>query len=458
MVVDAVVSGRQWMGTELPALGAQVHVLPGWLLRRLITGHYGDLAEPRICINGVTIDGDIDLSYCNWTGELDLSYCHIRGSLVMPHATLKGRIKLLGAIVGQVDVSYSTINGLFEFQEGWCYEGFYGLGMQVTGSLNLRGTTIWAPYDKPNRCAVEMYRSHLGDVFLTRVKLYGGLYANGAVIERNFRLQEAIIIARTNLGWETGVDNPDQAISLVGAVISSAIYLTYSDMSRPIWHVEGVVALTRATCVTLLVSPPTLSGLTFRLDYFKFERLLGMAADDWFEFLNRTSQVGSQPYVHLAAYAGIIGRSDLQRKSLIALQHRITRAFPKWSWERWRRNLWAWSIGYGYRPILALAWLLLCSLLCVIVIVVGGDFLVYRPGDASVGVRGSRSIVQALTISMDNVLPFAQLGVAQAWSAEPTNAIQAGWLTLFVLLKFAGWSMAAVGLASVTGIMRKPAN
>lgn len=94
--------------------------------------------------------------------------------------------------------------------------------------------------------------------------------------------------------------------------------------------------------------------------------------------------------------------------------------------------------------------------LSVLVVIVGGDFLVHTADPPAHATRGVPSVTTAVPIAMDNMLPFAGLSVAKQWTADPTNLVETLWLTLFVLLKLVGWGMAALGLASVTGIVKKP--
>jgi hypothetical protein len=455
-VVSTVLSGKAFGTARLPRADETAQVISARLVRELMVGVHGELAEPIIALHGLLIDGDVDLSYCEWRGQLDLSYCRITGSLRIAHAIIRGRVCLDGAALSELDTNYAVIDGPFLFRRGYCSKGLFGLAMKVSGSLNLRETELWAPAEKPNRCAVELYRARLGDVFLTEAKLYGGLYGSGMTIDRNLRLQGAIVLSREVMGWETGPDSIMGAICLAGATIGSALYASWKDGGRPSWYVDGRVVFTRLSCTTLRMRVADLIGRPLSLEYLIYVRLVGVTPHEWLALLGRTEGVGSQPYARLAAYCGELGLTDLQRKVLVAHQRRMTSEFPRRSIEYWRRKLWAWSVQYGYRPGRAIAWLIGCTLLCAVILLIGGDFIVSQAGSHFGGGRGVKSFTEAITISMDNVLPFAGLGVANEWSAAPENALQAAWLVLFVGLKFLGWTMAAVGLASVTGILKKP--
>jgi hypothetical protein len=245
-------------------------------------------------------------------------------------------------------------------------------------------------------------------------------------------------------------------VTLVSAKIASALYISWKDQERLSWYVDGRVVLTRLSCTTVRLRASDFLGKPFSIDYLDYVRLVGMTPHEWFALLEATDGIQGQPYVRLAAYCGELGLTDLQRKVLVALQKRITSEFPRFSFEYFRRKLWAWSVEYGYRPGRAIMWLLGCTVLCTLILLVGGDFIVNQVGSHLGGGRGVKSLEEAITISMDNVLPFAGLGVGGEWSAAPQEVSQTAWLILFVGFKLLGWVMAAIGLASVTGIMKKP--
>ncbi len=48
-----------------------------------------------------------------------------------------------------------------------------------------------------------------------------------------------------------------------------------------------------------------------------------------------------------------------------------------------------------------------------------------------------------------------RLNLADQWAAEPDGMADTAWMVLFVVVKFAGWGLAALGLASLTGIAKR---
>jgi hypothetical protein len=425
------------------------------VLRNLLRGAYGELVEQRISIRGIAFSGDVDLAYFDWRGELDLTYCRIEGRLKLSHAGIGGTVKLDKThISGSVDARYAVVDGAFLFRNSVCKQGLYGLAMHVRGSLNLTGTEIWAPSDHPNRCAIELFRATLGDVFLARSSVHGGIYGNGCQVDRNVRLQGATVVGRAEMGWETGPDSAGAAITLVGATIGSGLYLSWKTPGEkdPRWSVTGLVALGRATCRSLHVRPSDLAGIRLSIDYFEYSRLVEVTPDEWLAVVQSVPNVGGQPYTCLASYCAEVGRIDLQRKVLIALQRRITSELPTRSRERWRRRAWDWTVVYGYSPARAVLWLVLCVAISVAVLRFGGSFLIHDDG---LRTRGVRSLTDSVTLAADNLLPFAGLGAARHWSAKPEDAVECVWMIAFVSLKFLAWGLAGLGLASVTGVARK---
>lgn len=441
------------VGNYRPEPDVSFPVIPGTVLRDLIRGAYGPLKERRIKVNGVTFTGDVDLAYCDWRGELDLTYCVIQGTLELSHARIGGTVKIDKMHVGEVDARYAVIDGAFLFRNARCAWGFYGLATTIHGSLNMRGTEIWAPWNHPNRCAIELFRAQVGDVFLTRSNVHGGIYGNGLDVGRNVRLQGAHVAGRSEMGWETGPDSAKAAITLVGATIENGLYLSWetpSDKNTSL-RINGLVTLGRATCRSFHVSYSDLAGLRLAINHFEYARLVKLTAQEWLSAIDSTPNASGQPYIRLAALCAELGRTDLRRGVLVALQRRITSDLPK-GWEQSRRRLWDWSVAYGYAPGRAILWLLLCAVVSVAVLRLGGYFLIH---DGVPATRGVGRLTEAVTLAADNLLPFAGLGAARHWSANPKNAVECAWMIGFVMLKFLAWSLAGLGLASVTGVARR---
>jgi hypothetical protein len=428
-------------------------IISSAILAGLLRGVYGEPQKRRIRVTGVTFTGDIDLAYLDWRGELDLTGCIIVGTLLLSHARIGGTVKLDKTHVGAIDARYAVIDGAFLLRRARCAQGLYGLAMTVKGSLNLTRTEIWAPWKYPNRCAIELFRAKIGDVFFGRSVIYGGLYGNGLAVDRNLRLQGATVIGRGDMGWETGADSAAGAITLAGAAISSGLYLSWKTPSErnPPWRITGKIQLSRATCRSLHLRYSDLQDIPLSIDHFDYARLVEIAPQEWLSVIESTPNVSGQPYTRLSSYAAEVGRTDLQRDVLVALQRRITSELPP-GWERMRRRLWDWTVVYGYAPGRAILWLLLCVAISVAVLRAGGSFLI---NDDIAKTRGVRDINDAVTLALDNLLPFAALGAARHWSAMPKNLIECVWMLAFVALKFVAWGLAGLGLASVTGIARR---
>jgi hypothetical protein len=453
-LVNAVRSSGTYETVRCARSGQPTARVPGAVLRHLLQGRYGELAERRIKITNVHFVGDVDLAYFDWRGGLDLTSCIIDGALGLSHARIGGSVKIDKTDIGGVDARYASIDGALLFRNARCAQGLYGLGMAVYGSLNLTGTEIWAPWDYPNRCAIELFRAKLGDVFLGRGNVYGGIYGNGLVVDRNVRLQGATVIGRKDMGWETGADSAVGAITLAGATIGSGLYVSWKtpgEKNKP-WRIAGRVQLSRATCRSLHVRYSDLDGIELTIDYFDYARLVEITPDEWLAVIESMPSLSGHPYTRLAAYCADVGRTDLQRDVLIALERRTTAELPKHGWEWRRRRAWDWTVAYGYAPSRAILWLLLCVVLSIAILHFGGDFLV---DDGAARARGVPKITDDVTLALDNLLPFAALGAVRHWSAKPNDLAEVAWMIVFVGLKFAAWGLAGLGLVSVTGIARK---
>jgi hypothetical protein len=127
----------------------------------------------------------------------------------------------------------------------------------------------------------------------------------------------------------------------------------------------------------------------------------------------------------------------------------------RWTFDRVRWAAWKLFVRYGYQSARAIGWLVVAAILCVVVLWLGGDFLVREADGADPGARGLDGLGATVAYALDSVLPFAGLGATDGWAARPEDLGQTVMMVLFVVVKFAGWGLAALGLASITGVAKR---
>lgn len=458
-IAATVLTGREYRGRDaVPAAGEAVHVISGDEVRELLLERQDSASRPIVRLKGVRITGDLDLAYTRWRGHLSLLDCRIDGDVRLTDAEVFGRISLSGSRLRLLDISGIRLDGALLFRRGGlATQGLLGVGATVSGALNLGDSTFVVPLKKPKRWAIDLFRANLGDVFLAGARIAGGLYANSATIGRNVRLQATTVTARRTLKPKPEPQAPGTAISLLAAQIGGAIYLNERAKSAVggLPRVVGQVDLRRTRCQSLHVTPVVASDGAFRLDGLVYDELRDVTPEQWLALVERSAPASNQPYMFFAAHCQAYGLVRLRRQTLVAMQDRSA-ALPgrRW-WERAGWRAWRTSVEYGYQPIRAIGWLALAAVLCAVVLAVGGAFLVHDAPDGVAGARGPDGADTIIAVALDSVLPFAGLGAKDAWTADPVGAAQTAWMALFVSVKFAGWSLAALGLASMTGLARR---
>lgn len=435
--------------------GPQTQPLRGALVREILSGAHGALHWRGLRLQGLVIHGNVDLSYCEWRGRLELKGCRISGDVNLDYATVIGAVVLDRSRVRGIEASHCDLTGSFQMRRALVTRGFRGVGMEITGALNLDRSTFVAPSARLNRPAVELYRSRLDDLYMTRTVLVGGLLANGVTVRRNVRLSGTRARARAKLGLGTGPDtSAPAAVSLVGANVGSAIYLFSEALGTDPPVLDGDLNMDRASCSTLRARPQDLRGFRVSVDHFTYDRLVGTRPAEWLRLLERTTIVGTQPYRHLAAVCDSAGEFVQARDARVALQRRIDRESATGGWRSTQRYVLRSTVAYGYRPGWAVAWLILVSVLAAMVLALANDFLVEAPPNDTPR-RGFDSPTDAVTFALDSLVPFARLGVTSGWTADPVGLTQSTALVLFVALKGIAWALAALALAATTGLVRK---
>jgi len=226
--------------------------------------------------------------------------------------------------------------------------------------------------------------------------------------------------------------NPDgTALDLEAANVSTLFLL-------PQQQPDGAVDLTNAQVGTLYDSQATWPDV-LHLRGFAYDRLENdVSASTRLRWLTRDPEgYTPQLYDQLATAYRRAGNEQAARKIAVAKQWRRRRAFNPLSW------LWYATVGYGYRPWLAGAWL--AALIAL------GTWVFSRAYPAHmIAIRSHPPAFHSCAYAFDLLLPVINLGQKSAW--QPEGAAYQYWSWA---LTGAGWVLATAFVAGLTGILKR---
>lgn len=350
---------------------------------------------------------------------------------------------------------------------------------QIDGALNLYGTK--APEitvrDAVIRGQLSLKRATLSNpdgvaLALDRAEIKGDMFA-GAGFTATGSLSGAgmTVGGQLNLNGAT-LSNPDGvALSLTGADIKDSLWL------RGISTCQGNLNLTACAIGVLVVGkglkelPPLASAAGWRVrDISGHLRHDRAAAIKW---LDTSSTFTAGPW-EIARLYDRNGQPADARRVRFAAAHRTARHAPRRSKPiRW---FYALTVGYGYYPLLAAAWLAVAVLAATVLTAANPDAFLPTGTNARVSNVTIQGVAcppatELLTAAADpsclapgypelNSFTYALATVSPASAiAQPTwapLAPGAAWLEVtLTLLKLFGWLMTVLLLAGLTGLLRK---
>ncbi|MFJ8310961.1 MULTISPECIES: hypothetical protein [unclassified Streptomyces] len=157
------------------------------------------------------------------------------------------------------------------------------------------------------------------------------------------------------------------------------------------------------------------------------------------EWIRRNPGYAPQPYEQLAGHCRRIGHDDEARRILLAKQRHRRRSLRLWS------RVWGYlldgAVGYGYRPWLAGAWLVILTLMGALV------FGAHTPSPNKPG-EGPR--FNAIVYTLDLLIPIGGLGQRDVWhwSSGVLQAMAYGLIAI-------GWMLTTAVLAGLTRTLSK---
>lgn len=326
--------------------------------------------------SNVTFDASLRLTGCRSSGEVSLGTTQINGSLLLDGAQLT-------ALTG---ISLRISSDVLA-RDGFTCRGELRLNnAEIGGSLRFEGATL----DNPGGSALSALDLRVGAV----ANLCDGFTANGAV-----RLSYATVTSRLCLERAT-------LTSTTGTALGCRHLTTRELVLLPAQPPGGVVDLSHAR-IGLLRDTPATWPSALRLDGLTYEALSD--PDDPADRLRwlRLDPRGFRPqaYTQLAQVYRSAGRDDDARTVLLAGERhrREGLSLPG----RWWGHLQDLTVGYGYRPVRAAAWLTALLVLGTVV------FGLYPP---RAGEPDKAPEFVASIYTLDLILPVGDFGQQSAFN------------------------------------------
>jgi hypothetical protein len=420
----------------------------------------------------------LDARQLTTSGDVELQGCRIHGEVNLGGVQVGGQLDLTGAKFRNEGGTALTADGLRVDQDVFCGAEFEAdgevsfRGGLIGGQLDLSdamfrnegGTALQADGLHVNQTVfcrdgfeangeVRLLGGHIGQLDMTgTLRNEGGmaLSADGLQVDRSAFLRyplEAIgkvVLNGATIGGQlviTGTfHNKDgMALNLERLRVDAGLFWCPARVVGEVSFMFGAVGIWVDTRPVLRI-PAALHGL-------RYDGLLPVpprvTAAQRIAWLGRDpTGYSPQPYSQLASVYRAEGHDRAARHVLVASQtrrHRQSAGWRGWGDRAWGGLLWT-TVGYGYRPWLALLWLM--------ALIVGGAFVVDAlPYDEFKSGSGGPAF-NSLLYTVDVLLPFVDLGYSK-WTA--VGVAQIVTVALIVL----GWVLATAVIAALAGVLRR---
>jgi hypothetical protein len=398
----------------------------------------GFSAEGRVSLIGARLSGNLSLPgavLSNPDGTaLELAYASV-GVCHAPSISCSGQVNLTGVrIFGDLDLTEAQLTGnpgdpALVAGPATIDGALILVGMRTRGEMSLRTIQVGqrirlqnAQLVNPGGIALRLSRAQVGaDVFCDELTTDGGIRVAGATIGGELSFGQARI------------HNP------VGPALEASRLHAAELSLRTAEPVQGLADLQHAQIGILRDDPAcwpaqlTMDGLTYQA---LEPRLSAQQRLDWLNRDPRGHQ--TQPYEQLAAHYTGIGQPGQAREVMYARERVQRQTMPRLA--RIWNQLQDITVGYGYRPRRAVAWL-------VLLLAVGSiTFALHHPPPL---VRGQAPHFNPVIYTLDLLLPVVDLGQKHAFN--PAGAEQ--WLSY--LLIAAGWVLVTTVAAGAARVLSR---
>ena len=421
-------------GTHTRALKADGLKVGGPVLLR-----NGFKADGEVRLVGATIGSNLECDASEFTKPegyaLIAAGVKVDGDVFLRNAfKAQGQVCLLGATIGG---ALDCQKGEFTNRDGKALNAaqikvgqsvFLHRGFKARGGVSLRGASIGGPLD----CEKGEFNNPNGDALSA-----DGIKVDGAVYLRDgFKAVGRVDFARADVGGLQWHDVAEPASAKLD-LRSARIGVLWDDEAS--WPESGNLYLQGLVYAELGIDAPT--------DAERRKR--------WLRLQPRFTP---QPYEQLAKVLRESGHEDDAKEILIAKNQERAKTL---SWRR-RAGYWLFGVttGYGYRPWLALAWLLL--IMCI-------GWALFAVGFATGAMACTKKTDDyrpkpcALIYSADTFIPLINFHQADYWTPDAAKIVHIWRLAIPVgsvlCLYFwchilFGWILTTLLVVGLTGMIR----
>jgi hypothetical protein len=403
----------------------------------------GPYQHRALHLDGTDVRGGIDARDARIAGQVRMVDLQAQGSVVLDGMVLSNRDG--DAVEGRRFTTGGNLDG-----RGITVFGSVLLpDAKIGANLDLGGSRLVHPghyRDGNPKPAVDLRVAHIGRDLICATRSGTPFSAHGEI-----RMRRAEIGRETNFtGAYLGSGPADTALNAFG-LITQELRL---DVGVP---PRGKVNLRHARCASLADNAEFWdAGGRIELDDFRYDALAVPIelADDaqitrrltWLrEGMRDVYRPG--PYDQFAAMLRASGNEEHASTVLIAKQRRRYVALSEgyrvlgplvrlWSW------LQRWMVGYGYRPMRALFWLIAC-------LAFGTTWFATHGTPRPVSVDDENLVWNAPLYTLDLVIPIVDFGQKNRW--EFVGASQ--WISTGLVA--AGWILATTVAAGLTRMLRR---
>jgi hypothetical protein len=400
---------------------------------------------------GVRVTGQIDFSYLVLTRPITILACYIPDGIDLTYARTQG-IDLRRSSTGTIDADSATIDGDLSMLNGH-YAAVSMFRTHLTGNLDFVGAQVSSPGE---------------DSILATEATIGG----DADFHQGFTTDGLIDFRFAKVGHSLSFNDAhfrgarDNGLNAQRAAVAGMIYWVNVSLTS-----RTILDLTEARAGGLgddALSWPAPGNLN--LDGFVYGSIVDGPTDAAarLRWLGRQAPgYRPQPYEQLASVLTSDGDMGGATEVLIA-QRRAQREFGNLGrLERMWNLLLQITIGYGYRPLRALWWILGFVLFGTALFGAGYRMRIITPTEANAFGQFAESGIapghyppfNAFVYSLENFLPVVDLHQGEYWRPNPrqpeSGTIPASLLRWYLWLHIlAGWTLTPLMFAGLSGLIR----